>query len=136
MGSEMCIRDRILSTKETTRGSRKPENASFAKLNNPAAGKMSQNESSRIPTKLVPKSSGKLAVQEYLLRFKIGQVISTEGTTRGSRCPGNSGFVKIIHPATGTVSQNQFSRIPTKLVPKLSGELAAQEYAIHFENGE
>ena len=33
------------------------------------------------------------------------------------------------------MSQNEFSHIPTKLVPKLSGELAAQEYAIHFENG-
>ena len=93
---------------------------------------MSQNESPRIPTKLVPKSSGKPAAQEYLLRFKIRQELATQDTMHGLRCPGYAGFVKIDHPVAGKVSQNQFSHTPTKLVPKLSGELSTQEYVIHF----
>ena len=87
--------------------------------------KMAQNQLARNPTNLVPKSSDKLSAQKYLIRFKIGQLLATKDTTPGSRCPGIACFVKIDHPVNRRMSQNQFSHIPTKFVPKLSGNLFA-----------
>ena len=95
---------------------------------------MSLNESPGTPTHLVLKSSDEYAAHEYLLHFKIGQILATKGKTCRSRWSGIAGSVKFNYPATGKLSQNQISHIPTKLVPKLSYELAEQEYAIRFDD--